>query len=105
MKTLGATALALLTTLCLSLAALSGWAADPAKLPDGLRGVPWGASLKSLPDMAPVQLPRCRCGDVLKGVIHPPECPFFGNECTPRNPLGPCMVSSEGSCAARYKYG
>lgn len=59
----------------------------------------------ALPDMAPVQLPLCRCGDVLKGVIHPPECPFFGNECTPRNPLGPCMVSSEGSCAARYKYG
>ncbi len=58
-----------------------------------------------LPEMAPVQLPKCRCGDVLKGVIHPPECPFFGNPCTPRNPLGPCMVSSEGSCAARYKYG
>ncbi|HQH53583.1 MAG TPA: hydrogenase formation protein HypD [Candidatus Hydrogenedentes bacterium] len=58
-----------------------------------------------LPDMGPVQLPKCRCGDVLKGIIHPPECPFFGNECTPRSPLGPCMVSSEGSCAARYKYG
>lgn len=58
-----------------------------------------------LPEMEPVQLPKCRCGDVLKGLIHPPECPFFGNECTPRNPLGPCMVSSEGSCAARYKYG
>lgn len=64
------------------------------------------AALKyNLPDMAPVQLPKCRCGDVLKGVIHPPECPFFGDPCTPRNPLGPCMVSSEGSCAARYKYG
>lgn len=59
----------------------------------------------NLPEMEPVQLPKCRCGDVLKGLIHPPECPFFGNECTPRNPLGPCMVSSEGSCAARYKYG
>lgn len=63
------------------------------------------ASKYNLPEMEPVQLPKCRCGDVLKGVIHPPECPFFGNECTPRNPLGPCMVSSEGSCAARYKYG
>ena len=59
----------------------------------------------ALPDLPSVQLPRCRCGDVLKGLIHPPECPFFGNECTPRTPLGPCMVSSEGSCAARYKYG
>ena len=64
------------------------------------------AALKyGLPEMAPVELPGCRCGDVLKGLIHPPECPFFGNTCTPRNPLGPCMVSSEGSCAARYKYG
>jgi hydrogenase expression/formation protein HypD len=59
----------------------------------------------SLPHMDPVHLPGCRCGDVLKGLIHPPECPHFGKKCTPRNPLGPCMVSSEGSCAARYKYG
>jgi hydrogenase expression/formation protein HypD len=58
-----------------------------------------------LPELAPVQLTGCRCGEVLKGVIHPPECPLFGNPCSPRNPLGPCMVSSEGSCAARYKYG
>lgn len=58
-----------------------------------------------LPELEPVQLPGCRCGDVLKGAIHPPECPFFGTTCTPRNPLGPCMVSTEGSCAARYKYG
>ena len=54
---------------------------------------------------APIRVHGCRCGEVLKGLIHPPECPFFGKECTPRNPLGPCMVSSEGSCAARYKYG
>ncbi|MCP4644714.1 MAG: hydrogenase formation protein HypD, partial [bacterium] len=58
-----------------------------------------------LPDLDPIHLPGCRCGEVLKGLIHPPECPFFGKKCTPRNPLGPCMVSSEGSCAARYKYG
>jgi len=58
-----------------------------------------------LPEMGPVHLPKCRCGDVLRGLIHPPQCPFFGNECTPRTPLGPCMVSSEGACAARYKYG
>jgi hydrogenase expression/formation protein HypD len=59
----------------------------------------------ALPDLAPIELPGCRCGDVLKGLIHPPECPLFKTVCTPRNPLGPCMVSSEGSCAARYKYG
>jgi len=58
-----------------------------------------------LPEVAPVSLAGCRCGDVLKGAIEPQECPHFGRPCTPRNPLGPCMVSSEGSCAARYKYG
>ena len=59
----------------------------------------------SLPALPPVELPRCRCGEVLKGLIHPPECPLFGRNCTPRTPVGPCMVSSEGSCAARYRYG
>ncbi|MHC4487794.1 MAG: hydrogenase formation protein HypD [Planctomycetota bacterium] len=47
----------------------------------------------------------CRCGDVLKGKIIPPECPLFGESCTPSVPFGPCMVSSEGACAAYYKYG
>lgn len=47
---------------------------------------------------------RCRCGDVLKGIILPDECPLFNKECTPLFPVGPCMVSSEGSCAAYYKY-
>ncbi|OPZ27218.1 MAG: Hydrogenase isoenzymes formation protein HypD [Lentisphaerae bacterium ADurb.BinA184] len=47
---------------------------------------------------------RCRCGDVLKGKRRPPDCPLFGNACTPEHPVGPCMVSSEGSCAASYKY-
>jgi len=49
--------------------------------------------------------PGCRCGDVLKGVLLPPECPLFGKKCKPESPVGPCMVSSEGSCAAYYKYG
>lgn len=48
--------------------------------------------------------PGCMCGDVLKGKIIPTECPMFGEACTPQNPVGPCMVSSEGSCAAYYKY-
>jgi hydrogenase expression/formation protein HypD len=48
--------------------------------------------------------PGCRCGDVIKGKCHPPGCPFFASRCTPLNPVGPCMVSSEGTCAAWYKY-
>jgi hydrogenase expression/formation protein HypD len=48
--------------------------------------------------------PRCRCADVLKGKILPSECAMFDRACTPLHPLGPCMVSSEGSCAAYYKY-
>lgn len=46
----------------------------------------------------------CRCGDVLRGVIAPTACPLFGRACTPENPVGPCMVSSEGSCAAYYRF-
>lgn len=56
----------------------------------------------SLPDVPP--LPGCRCGEVLKGRITPPQCPLFGKKCTPAVPVGPCMVSTEGSCAAYYKY-
>ncbi len=47
----------------------------------------------------------CRCGDVLKGKIVPTDCPLFGTGCTPEDPVGPCMVSSEGTCAAYFKYG
>ena len=46
----------------------------------------------------------CRCGDVLRGIMAPSECPLFRKICTPENPVGPCMVSSEGSCAAYYRY-
>lgn len=46
----------------------------------------------------------CRCGEVLKGMIKPFDCRLFSSVCTPENPIGPCMVSSEGSCAAYYKY-
>jgi len=46
----------------------------------------------------------CRCGEILRGLLLPPQCPLFGRTCTPRNPVGACMVSSEGSCAAYYKY-
>jgi len=47
----------------------------------------------------------CRCGEMLKGTCVPPECPLFGRACTPEHPVGACMVSSEGACAAWYKYG
>jgi hydrogenase expression/formation protein HypD len=47
----------------------------------------------------------CSCGDILRGVKIPTECPLFGAACTPDTPVGPCMVSTEGSCAAYYKYG
>jgi len=46
----------------------------------------------------------CQCGDVLKGIKKPAECRLFSKICKPENPIGPCMVSSEGSCAAYYKY-
>ncbi|MDP2949872.1 MAG: hydrogenase formation protein HypD [Chloroflexota bacterium] len=47
----------------------------------------------------------CLCGDVLRGVKKPPECPLFGKACTPEKPVGPCMVSAEGTCAGWYQYG
>jgi len=46
----------------------------------------------------------CLCGDVIRGKNKPPDCPLFGTGCTPDDPVGPCMVSAEGSCAAYYKY-
>ncbi len=48
--------------------------------------------------------PGCRCGDVICGRCRPADCPLFGRRCTPEDPVGPCMVSSEGACAAAYKY-
>jgi hydrogenase expression/formation protein HypD len=56
-------------------------------------------------ELTSIPEPRgCRCGDVLKGLLIPPECPLFGKRCRPVSPVGPCMVSSEGSCAAYFKY-
>ena len=47
----------------------------------------------------------CMCGEILKGKVSPFDCPLFAGECTPESPVGACMVSSEGTCAAAYKYG
>ncbi len=49
--------------------------------------------------------PACQCGEVLKGKLAPFACPLFATACTPEAPVGACMVSSEGTCAAAYKYG
>lgn len=48
--------------------------------------------------------PACRCGEVIQGKVQPIDCPLFGRGCTPMTPIGPCMVSSEGTCAAWYRY-
>ena len=57
------------------------------------------------PEIEPTITPKgCRCGDVLRARMEPSECPLFRKVCTPENPVGPCMVSSEGSCAAYYRY-
>lgn len=48
--------------------------------------------------------PGCRCGDVVKGKLIPDACPLFGKACRPECPVGPCMVSAEGTCAAYFKY-
>jgi len=56
-------------------------------------------------DPGPSEEPAgCRCGDVIRGATIPPECPLYGTACTPPHPVGPCMVSSEGTCAAYYLY-
>lgn len=59
----------------------------------------------SVSHITAVESPLCHSGEVLQGNLKPNECPSFGNECTPRRPLGATMVSSEGACAAYYNYG
>lgn len=49
--------------------------------------------------------PSCKCGEVLRGAITPAQCPLFTRVCTPEHPIGPCMVSSEGTCSTWYQYG
>ena len=60
---------------------------------------------KFQPDVEPIQEPKgCMCGSVLRAHISPDKCPLFRKVCMPENPVGPCMVSSEGSCAAYFRY-
>ncbi len=58
----------------------------------------------SLPRLKGRVNPACRCGEVLQGIIKPVDCPLFGTVCTPDEPVGACMVSSEGACSAFYQY-
>jgi hydrogenase expression/formation protein HypD len=64
------------------------------------------AELKfTIPNLKVADHKACQCGEILKGVLKPWECKVFGTACTPETPIGTCMVSSEGACAAYYKYG
>lgn len=67
----------------------------------------WASYSVEPPDPAipSAEYKACRCAQVLRGLVRPPECPLFGKACVPDSPVGPCMVSSEGACAAYYKYG
>lgn len=83
----------------------------------GLGPIPW-SGLKVRPawdrydacerfSMPPIQVnehPGCRCGEVLRGLLTPPQCELFRKACNPQNPMGPCMVSGEGTCGAYFRY-
>ncbi|OPY05678.1 MAG: Hydrogenase isoenzymes formation protein HypD [Syntrophus sp. PtaB.Bin001] len=58
----------------------------------------------SIPEFSSAEFDGCRCGDILRGVMSPPDCRLFRKVCTPTSPIGPCMVSGEGTCAAYIKY-
>lgn len=64
----------------------------------------FNAKLKFNVEIKEPRKTKCRCGEIIVGKITPEECPLFGKACTPRKPIGPCMVSTEGSCAASYQY-
>jgi hydrogenase expression/formation protein HypD len=66
----------------------------------------WDAELHyEVPGLRVADPKACQCGEVLKGVIKPWECKVFGTACTPETPIGTCMVSPEGACAAYFNYG
>ena len=58
-----------------------------------------------IPYVAVADHKACECGAILRGEKRPQECKIFGTACTPETPIGSCMVSSEGACAAHYTYG
>lgn len=77
----------------------SGWQLSPAF-------ADFDAELRfAVQDIQTAESALCQSGQVLQGLLKPPQCPAFGKQCTPRNPLGATMVSGEGACAAYYNYG
>ncbi|MGB1091788.1 MAG: hydrogenase formation protein HypD [Oceanobacter sp.] len=76
-----------------------------AQLDAEVRFADWLAEQQAAQEKPPADNKACECPSVLRGVKKPNECKLFGNPCTPDNPLGSCMVSSEGACAAHYQYG
>ena len=65
----------------------------------------WDAERRfAVPGVRVTDPKAAQCGEVLKGVLKPHECKLFGSECTPEQPVGALMVSSEGACAAYYNY-
>ena len=67
---------------------------------------PWDAALKFALHPGPdKESPGCRCAQVIRGTASPAECPLFRKTCSPENPVGPCMVSGEGACAAAWQFG
>lgn len=66
---------------------------------------PYNATLRLNLDLEAVPEPKgCRCGEILMGLVTPEQCGLYKKKCTPMTPVGPCMVSTEGTCAAFYKY-
>jgi hydrogenase expression/formation protein HypD len=72
------------------------------KMRDEFAGMDAGTWEVELPE--PREKSACKCGEILCGRIKPMDCPLFGSRCTPDDPVGPCMVSSEGTCASYYLY-
>lgn len=82
-----------------------GWIAASGR---GLRGEFRDMDAETAFDLTPLEEhepPGCLCGRVIQGKASPTQCPLFGSRCTPDEPVGPCMVSSEGTCAAYLRYG
>jgi hydrogenase expression/formation protein HypD len=81
-----------------------GWLDNSGLVPNTIYEK-WDAWKKfTIPAFSPAEPTGCSCGAVIRGVTRPVDCPLFKTVCTPLNPIGPCMVSSEGTCAAYFKY-
>ena len=81
-----------------------GWLDDSGLMP-GPMYEKWDAWKKfTIPAFTSTEPDGCSCGAVIRGVTSPVDCPLFQTVCTPLNPIGPCMVSSEGTCATYFKY-